>query len=78
MSEKKVLAFYYVWYGTPSRRNGGYYIDSWNTALSCNPDWIFVTSWNEWYEASQIEPSVEYGNDYITLTRQQVRRFKGS
>jgi hypothetical protein len=58
------------------RRDGGYYIDSWDTALSCDPDWIFVTSWNEWYEASQIEPSVEYGHDYITLTRQQVRRFK--
>jgi len=60
------------------RRDGGYYIDSWNTALASNPDWIFVTSWNEWYESSQIEPSVEYGNDYITLTRQQVRRFKGN
>lgn len=60
------------------RRNGGYYIESWNTALSCNPNWIFVTSWNEWYEASQIEPSVEYGHDYITLTMQQVRRFKGA
>ena len=59
------------------RRDGGYYIESWNTALSCNPDWIFVTSWNEWFEASQIEPSVEYGCDYIILTKQQVRRFKG-
>ena len=58
------------------RRDGGYYIESWNTALSCNPDWIFITSWNEWYEASQIEPSVEYGHDYVTLTKQQVRRFK--
>ena len=59
------------------RRDGGYYIESWNTALSCNPDWIFVTTWNEWFEGSQIEPSVEYGDDYIILTRQQVRRFKG-
>ncbi|MCD6464827.1 glycoside hydrolase family 99-like domain-containing protein [Candidatus Bathyarchaeota archaeon] len=60
------------------RRDGGYYIESWNTALSCNPDWIFVTSWNEWFEASQIEPSVEYGYDYIILTKQQVKRFKGN
>ncbi len=58
------------------RRDGGYYIESWNTALSCDPDWIFVTSWNEWYEASQIEPSVEYGQDYIVLTKQQAKRFK--
>jgi hypothetical protein len=60
------------------RRDGGYYIESWNTALSCNPDWIFVTSWNEWYEASQIEPSVEYGQDYMVLTKQQAKRFKQS
>jgi hypothetical protein len=60
------------------RRDGGYYIDSWDTALSCDPEWVFVTSWNEWYEASQIEPSVEYGHDYITLTKQQVKRFKGA
>ncbi|MEM2002817.1 MAG: glycoside hydrolase family 99-like domain-containing protein [Candidatus Bathyarchaeia archaeon] len=59
------------------RRDGGYYIESWNTALSCEPDWIFITSWNEWFEATQIEPSVEYGYDYIVLTKQQVDRFKG-
>jgi glycoprotein endo-alpha-1,2-mannosidase len=58
------------------RRDGGYYIDSWNTALSCNPDWVLVTSWNEWYEASQIEPSVEYGQDYMVLTKQQAKRFR--
>lgn len=58
------------------RQNGRYYIDSWNTALKCNPDWIFITSWNEWYENSQIEPSIEYGTDYIVLTKQQVKRFK--
>jgi len=58
------------------RRDGGYYIDSWDVALSCDPDWIFVTSWNEWYEGSQIEPSVEYGHDYITLTRQRARMFR--
>ncbi len=58
------------------RRDGGYYLASWDTALSCAPDWVFVTSWNEWYEASQIEPSVEYGQDYLVLTKQQSRRFK--
>ena len=59
------------------RQDGRYYIDSWNIALRCDPDWIFITSWNEWYENSQIEPSVEYGTDYIILTRQQIKRFKG-
>jgi len=59
------------------RQGGRYYIDSWNTALDSNPDWIFITSWNEWYECSSIEPSIEFGTDYLYLTRQQITRFKG-
>ena len=60
------------------RQDGRYYIDSWNTALKHDPDWIFITSWNEWYENSQIEPSVEYGTMYLFLTKQQVMRFKSN
>jgi len=59
------------------RRDGGYYLDSWDIALSSNPDWVLITSWNEWYENTQIEPSDCYGTTYLYLTRQQVRRFKG-
>lgn len=59
------------------RQDGRYYLDSWNIALNSNPDWILITSWNEWFENTQIEPSDCYGTTYIYLTKQQVVRFKG-
>lgn len=50
------------------RNNGATYNMSWNGALSSNPDWITVTSFNEWFEGSMLEPSVTYGNLYLTIT----------
>lgn len=39
--------------------------------------WITITSWNEWYEAMQIEPSCEYGFEQIRYVRQLAAAFKG-
>lgn len=58
------------------REDGRYYIDCWKASLNCNADWILVTSWNEWFEGTEIEPSIEYGHDYLYLTRMYVKIFK--
>ncbi len=34
-----------------------------------------ITSWNEWFEGSQIEPSRSYGNLYLDLTREYAGKF---
>ncbi len=39
--------------------------------------WITITSWNEWYEAMQIEPSCEYGFEQVRYVRELAAAFKG-
>ncbi len=58
------------------RFDGELYRAQWEEAIEANPDWVLVTSWNEWYEGSDIEPSVEFGEQYLKLTAQYSRRFK--
>ena len=41
----------------------------WRTALSTKPDWILITSFNEWHEGTEIEPSIEYGDEFLDRTR---------
>ncbi len=59
------------------RNNGATYQQSWAGALSSQPDWITITSFNEWFEGATIEPSVMYGNQYLTLTQQFAKQWHG-
>ncbi len=58
------------------RENGEFYRQTWRAAFATNPDWIIITSWNEWVEGTMIEPSVTYGNLYLDITRQFAAQFK--
>ncbi len=57
------------------RKDGQVYRILWEDALAAKPDWVLITSWNEWHEGTEIEPSVEYGNQYIDLTAQYAQPF---
>ncbi len=50
------------------REDGDYYRQSWEKALQSDPDVVLITSWNEWPEATNIEPTVEFGYQYLELT----------
>ena len=60
------------------RANGDYYRRAWQTAIDRNAQAVIITSWNEWYEGSQIEPSQRYGSLYLDLTREYVARYKNA
>jgi hypothetical protein len=42
---------------TLARENGAAYDKQWGNALGSDPDWVSITSFNEWHEGSVIEPA---------------------
>jgi glycoprotein endo-alpha-1,2-mannosidase len=72
------------------RRQGEYYDEMFQAALEVNPPIVSITSFNEWHEGTQIEPSVpkrieDYTyldfsplapDDYLERTRHWVERFR--
>lgn len=59
-----------------SRANGDYYRATFAGASRSGADWVVITSFNEWLEGSQIEPSVSYGDAYLKLTRELAAAYR--
>ncbi len=60
------------------RSNGSIYDEQWRTAIDTGADWVIVTSWNEWWENTEIEPGERYGTTYMERTRFWAGAFKAS
>jgi Glycosyl hydrolase family 99 len=61
------------------RSGGAYYQATWDGALASNPGWaVIVSTFNEWMESTQIEPSVQYGDQYLQMTRQNADDYRAS
>lgn len=58
------------------RMNGETYRILWEAAVEAGCDWVLITSWNEWHEGSEIEPSWEHGDQYVRFTKEFASRFK--
>jgi glycoprotein endo-alpha-1,2-mannosidase len=58
------------------RYDGELYRAQWDEAIKADPHWILITSFNEWHEGSEIEPSLEFKKLYIDITTEYTKRFK--
>ncbi len=60
------------------RADGAVYDAQWRTALSMAPDWVMISTWNEYFENSGIEASARFGTRYLDATKRWTAEFKGS
>lgn len=58
------------------RQGGEFYRQTWRAAIGTKPDWTIITSYNEWFEGTMIEPSVSYGDLYLNITREFATLWK--
>ncbi len=58
------------------REGGAYYERSWQAAIGSQPNWIVITSFNEWPEGTYIETSTAFGDQYLQLTGRWSQQFK--
>lgn len=58
------------------REDGAFYRGTFEAAIGSDPDWIFITSWNEWYEHTHIEESRFNGTRYLDLTGEYAKKWK--
>ena len=59
------------------RFEGEMYQAQWDAAIEADPHWVLITSFNEWHEGSEIEPSFEDKELYLDLTAHYTKIFKG-
>ena len=58
------------------RAGGAYYEQTFQGAIESRPDWVMISSFNEWVEGHQIEPATSYGTLYLDLTRSLSDTFR--
>ena len=58
------------------RMGGSTYTEYWENALKQDADCVLVTSWNEWHEGTEIEPSREHGFTYLKITKRFAELYK--
>lgn len=58
--------------------DGRPYRDRWRRILMSMPRVVLITSWNEWHESTAIEPSLEWGDKWLQMTKLYAERLKTS
>lgn len=61
----------------PHTDDGAYYQATWEFAINRQACAVVLTSFNEFYEGSYIEPSEKFGDKYLRWTKQFTEQYKG-
>lgn len=61
----------------PRGANGERYDTTWDAAVASDPDWILITSWNEWFEGTSVEPGTITGDLALRQTALRIAAWKG-
>jgi hypothetical protein len=57
---------------------GDTYDLTWKLAADAAPDLVLISTWNEFFEGSAIEPTVEHGDAFVTSTRAWAERARAA
>ena len=57
--------------------NGELYAYKWQSAIKNNANMVTIPTWEDWGESTTIEPTLQYGVDYLEATRKYAAEFKG-
>ncbi|MFH1235602.1 MAG: endo-1,3-alpha-glucanase family glycosylhydrolase [Parcubacteria group bacterium] len=60
------------------RNDGAFFRSTFEAAVQSDPDWIMITSWNEFGENTHIEPSEHHGEQYLLITSEYAKKWKGA
>jgi hypothetical protein len=58
------------------RQGGDFYRDAWEHALRASNPMVVIETWDELHEGTDICPTVEYGDQYLTETARYIKAFK--
>jgi LysM repeat protein len=58
------------------RQGGAYYADTFAVTSQTGGDFMFVKSFNEWIEGTEIEPGTSYGDAYLNQTCQFANAYR--
>ena len=69
------------WGSSPSKNergeNGDVYEFKWKYSIDGRYPMIGIPTWDDWGEGSGIEPTLEFGNEYLELTRKYAAQYFG-
>ena len=62
--------------GTVQYGNKWTYAGMWEDTIASGARWVCITTYNEWWEGTEIDATYEYGNFFIEMTRTYTTQFK--